>query len=410
MVARNPMRWPGEWNDPSYLRLLKGTAINCLLIESQNNLESVAAKAWQDGLEVVRSASLPSDVTVVTGEWPGVKLTQSGELDLASAGPTGAPWVDSNGWRVRLAATLHPGNDIWVDANPTAPRLFPESYVLGVVDAAAYGGRWIITLDKRLAEDIAAQKQKALDTWKKLTAAAGFFPAHKAWPDFPPEAVLGIISDFSGENEFFSNELLNLVARGNQQYRILLRGQVSQASFAGLRAVLYSDTQAPSPDLQKQILAFVEEGGMLISGPNWGELAGGPSIGDGYPSYSQRTLGKGRLAIAKDDLADPFLVAHDATVLISHRYDLLRFWNGGALASHYTMAPGRKEAIVQVLFYASGLPRSDVSVRVAGHYRAAKLWTLDRPTAGNVDMEIQKDAVELHLPAISQYAAVELKA
>ena len=390
--------------------LLKGTVINCLLIDPHQNLETVAAHARHERFEVVGPASLPNDVTVVTGEWPGIKLTQSGELDLVSAGPTGAPWVDSNGWRVRLAATLHSGNDIWVDANPTAPRLFPESYVLGVADAAAYGGRWIITLDERLAQDIAVQKQEALDTWKKLTTAAGFFSAHKAWPAFQPEAVLGVISDFSGENEFFSNELLNLVARSNQQYRILLRSQVSQASLAGLRAVLYSDTQAPSRDLRKQILGFVEDGGMLITGPNWGELTDLSSSGDGYPGYSQRIVGKGRLAIAKDALADPFFVAHDATVLISHRYDLLRFWNGGAVASYYTMAPNRKEAVVQVLLYANGPPRSDVSLRVAGQYRAARLWTLDRPTAGKVDMETQKGAVELHLPAISQYAAVELEA
>ena len=80
------------------------------------------------------------------------------------------------------------------------------------------------------------------------------------------------------------------------------------------------------------------------------------------------------------------------------------------MASYYTMAPNRKEAVVQVLLYANGPPRSDVSLRVAGQYRAARLWTLDRPTAGKVDMETQKGAVELHLPAISQYAAVELEA
>src|ERR1019366_5011970 len=34
-----------------------------------------------------------------------------------------------------------------------------------------------------------------------------------------------------------------LVARTKQQYRILLRGQLSRASFGGLRAVLYADAQ-----------------------------------------------------------------------------------------------------------------------------------------------------------------------
>lgn len=71
-VGRNPMRWPVEWNDPSHLELLKGTVINSLLIEAQQSLERVADRARQKGLEVFASASLPRDVMIVPGEWPGI--------------------------------------------------------------------------------------------------------------------------------------------------------------------------------------------------------------------------------------------------------------------------------------------------------------------------------------------------
>lgn len=330
------MRWPSEWNDPSYLELLKGTVINCLLIEPQQNLEAVAERAWQIGLEVGTSASLPKDVTLVPGEWPGIRSTRTGATDQASAGPTGAPWVDSSCWKVRLAAMLHPGNAVWVDANPVEPRLFSESYVLGVVDAAVYGGRWIIALDKQLTAGITAQKDKAVETWKKVTGTAGFFAAHQAWSNFTGEAVLGVISNFVGENEFLGTELLNLLARTNQQYRILLRDQMSQESFGGLRAILYCDAQPPAPELRKQILAFVKEGGTLISGPNWGSPSGTPASEEGYPGYSHWVWGSGKLALSKDDLSDPFLIAQDATLLMSHRYDVLHFWNGGAINRRYT--------------------------------------------------------------------------
>jgi hypothetical protein len=49
-------------------------------------------------------------------------------------------------------------------------------------------------------------------------------------------------------------------------------------------------------------------------------------------------------------------------------------------------------------------------VRIAGRYRKVNLWTPDRPEPRPVELEIQKDAVELHLPAVSQYAAAELEA
>jgi hypothetical protein len=48
-------------------------------------------------------------------------------------------------------------------------------------------------------------------------------------------------------------------------------------------------------------------------------------------------------------------------------------------------------------------------VRIVGRYQKASLWTLDRQEPLPIEMEIQKDAVELHLPALFQYAAAELE-
>jgi len=395
------------WKDPSALGLLKGTAVNYLLVERHDDLGPVVDRARQEGFKVTEAASPPAGVTVAEGKWPGVKLSESGAVDTAAAGPTGNPWVDSNGWKVRLTAALHPGTEVWVEATPKEPRLFTESYLTAVADAAAYGGRWIISLDKQLAEGIAGQKTEALETWKKITGAAGFFAARRDWSDYLPQAAMGIISDFSGQNEFLTHETLNLVARTNQQYRIVLKTKVSESSFSSLRAVLYADAEPPALELRKQILAFVQAGGMLITGPKWGELSGVLAT-DEHPRYTLRTFGKGRLAVAKADLDDPYLVANDSVVLISHRYELLRFWNGGAVGSYFTTAPDRKQAVVHMLFYAS-VRGGDPSVRVAGQYRTARLWTLDRKAPRSVEMEIQKDAVELHLPPVSQYAAVELE-
>jgi hypothetical protein len=408
--GRTPIRWPSAWKDPSSLGLLKGTAIDCLVVDPHPDLEPLTTRARHEGLQVVSLKSLPKDVTLVKGIWPGIRLTQSDGQDRMSAGPTGAPWVDSNGWRVNLAAAMHPGMEVWVDAPPKNPNLTSASYVMAVADIATYGGRWIITLEDQLAAGISAQKPASLEAWKKIAAAAGFFPAHKEWLSFQAEAVIGIVSDFTGQNQYVSHELLNLVARTNQPYRVMVRSKVSAPSFAGLRAVLYADAESPAPELRQQILAFVQEGGMLITGPTWGDLPGTPVEGYEYEGYTERVFGKGKLAVSKADLTDPYLVANDSMVLVSHRYDLLRFWNGGAIGSYYTVAANRDHAAVQILFYARARSFGNASVRVVGAYREAKLWTLDQPMAHSIAMELQKDAVELHLPPISQYAAVELSA
>ncbi len=402
------MRWPPAWKDPAALTLLKGTVIDCLFIEKGVDLGPIAARAQQESLSIAEADSPPSGVIVTDGEWPGVKLTASGALDRASAGPTGIPWVDSNGWRIRLMAALHPGMDVWVKAAPVKPRIFPASYVVGVADAAAHGGRWIISLDDRTAAGIAAQQPEAVSTWKRLSDTAGFFAAREEWLKYVPEAVVGIISDFGEQNEILSHEILNLVARTNQQYRIIPKNLGSKTRFDGLRAVIYADEDPPEPALREEVLAFVRSGGMLITGPRWGELPGLPLADAEHPRYAHRSFGKGRLAVSQADFDDPYLIANDSLVLISHRYDLLRFWNAGAVGSHFTMGSDRKRAVVQMLFYARLFGDNRPAVRIAGRYRQVRLWTLDQELPHTVETETLKDAIEVHLPPVTGYAALEL--
>jgi hypothetical protein len=219
-------------------------------------------------------------------------------------------------------------------------------------------------------------------------------------------AVMGVVSDFTAENEFFSNELLNLMGRNGLHYRILPKDKISARSFESLRAVSYTDETPPSADLRKQILAFVEAGGMLIAAPKWGPVAGTPVTAE-RPGFSVRALGKGKIAQADADPADPFSWAADASLLVSHRYDLVRFWNGGAACSFYTVAPDRKQALVHLFFYAMRGPDS-ATVRVAGKYRAARASTVDQPQVDSLALEAQGDGVEVRLPPVSQYVALEL--
>ena len=326
----------------------------------------------------------------------------------ASAGPTGVPWVDSNSWKIRLEAARRAGTDIWVDAPPKGAGISAASYRTAIADAGAHGGRWVISLDVQLAAAIGDGKPNALAAWKQIAGTADFFSKRNQWAAYLPEAVVGVVSDFAGDNEFMGQELLNLIGRTNQQYAVLLKTKLPETPFRGLRAVIYADDQPPGPELRKQILDFVNAGGLLITGPKWGVPPGTPAKEE-HPRYAARTFGKGRLAIAKADPDDPYILANDSVLLISHRYELLRFWNGGAVGSYLTVAPDRKRAVAHLLFYADRGP-DHASVRIAGRYRKANLWTPDRPEPRAVEVEVQKDAVELHLPAVSQYAAAELEA
>jgi hypothetical protein len=353
------------------------------------------------GLTTLDASAAPPGIAVVKGEWPGVRMAQ-GNGDSA-AGPTGVPWLDSNGWQVRLARIREPGKPVWIRTEfPKELRVFDSAaYLKALTDAAMYGGRWVMDLDPDLRKRIAGREKPALEVWNNLMAAQRFFAAHKNWTEYRAQGVVGILSDFRGGNEFTAGELLNLTARQHQPYRILVR--VGQASWPvlGLQAIIYADAEV-APDTRGRLLAFAESGGLVITGGAWTE----GSEAEQHPRYKIRRVGKGR--IAAGDLSDPYQVAADAQILLSHRHDLVRFWNGGSLGSYLTESPAGKHGLLQIVNYA-GRPGADpVSVRIAGPYREARIQQLGDAAPKPLRAILQKEAIELHLPAIPVYAAIEL--
>ncbi len=361
------MRWPDSWKDPAMLDLLKGTAVDSLLIGPGDELGPVRVRAQNDGYQL----AAPSGVTVIKGEWPGVKMARGRD---AGAGPTGVPWVNSNGWAIRLAMALQPQTTVWVDAPPEAGNfIVPDSYLIAIADSAAYGGRWIVSLDAALAASLAAGKADADKPWKRILQTAEFFAARKPWSAYTTVANIGVVSDFSGANEFFSHELLNLLARAGAHARPV----PPSGSFEGLRAIIYPDAAAPTPALRSRIDAFIKAGGLLMTSE-------------------------------KRPLDDPYRWANDAVVMVSHRYDLVRFWNSGATGSFVAASPQGGKTLVHLLFYSMRGPDS-ASVRVAGRFRTARAVTVDQPALANVESLPQSGGIEVHLPRVSQYVALELE-
>ena len=64
-----PMRWPDGWKDPSLLALLKGTAIDYLLIGQDAGLSAVRSRAAQEGFRVSEPGAPPAGVEIVKGQW-----------------------------------------------------------------------------------------------------------------------------------------------------------------------------------------------------------------------------------------------------------------------------------------------------------------------------------------------------
>jgi len=412
------------------LDLLRPTPINCLVVTGQQQkLGPLVERARAAGLAVVApegqaQGGLPTIpwtarskvpwtgsapvLAVSDNLWPGIPARSEGGAD---AGPTGVPWVDSNGWFIQLARTRAPSKTFWLayDPPPKAQFLRAASYLLAAADAETYGARWVVSLDERLRAGLVAKDSQALETWKQLAAALSFFKAHRDWNQYRPLNAMAVISDFAGPNEELSSEILNLAARRPLPIRIVEKARSVKASFEGLKAIIYADQQPPAPELQKKLLAFARGGGLLIAGPKWPAVEGAPAPGDAYQRFNVHTLGKGRLATSKEDLLDPYTLVMDSHLLLSHRHDPLHFFNAGSTNSYYTASPDGKKALVQIVNYAMRPAGHPISFTTQERYRAARMWTLESGSPVALEVQAAGGGSDVHLPPLSVYAAIELE-
>ena len=299
------------WAQPSALQLLKGAPVNCLIVEwasgtagdqaqqqalqpliaagralglgfvgrisPRANLPESAAAAKAAGLEAVliegavahRDLDLPAilefprdsidwdratGIYSTTGNvWPEVNLpTMNGNTALG--GPTGDPWVNSNGWFSLLARRMAPANSLWLSIDlPDAPAMLPvEKYCLAVADSRVYGARWILSLDPHLRAALLDGDAPALDAWKRIGDTLSFFERHAAWQTYEPMGVLAVVSDFTGQNAFMAGETLNLLSRHQTQFVILDRRNALSGPITRLKAVLWMDGEAPGRRAEPQ--------------------------------------------------------------------------------------------------------------------------------------------------------------
>jgi hypothetical protein len=452
------------WHGPAALDILQGTPVNCLVVswaaglaedaEQQRTIRSLVDAARQRNLAVIgwvdgqpdsraavaaaqaaglaavaiqgfsgksefpvipwsERAQAPWDTTapvlpVTDNVWPGVTPIRR---DEPTAGPTGVPWLDSNAWYIQLARARAKA-PVWVLVDPPGKGtvLNARSYPLAVCDAGTAGGRWVISLGDALRAGLAEKNSTAGTTWKSVSDAVSFFDRHREWRSYRSLGVVGVISDFSGENYDFSGEILNLSARRDLLFRVLWNLGQGVPEFAGLKAAVWADSAQPSPQVRKALLSFVQQGGLLVTGPKWGTE--GTSGASTHRRFDVRTLGKGRIAVAKEALSDPWAFVIDIQLLLSHANDVAKLFNASASGGfRYTASPDGKRALLQLLSYSSAGRSSNTATAWTRHkYRSARVWTIDAARPTPVEVAACEDGgTEYHLPPMPAYIALDLE-
>lgn len=426
-----PIYWPVIWKDPKSLDWITGTTINCVVFDGHSvDSAPLFEEAQRRGLAIVdwtrpeasgivagKAAQIPwtgpHPIAAITDAvWPGIRKSSARDKDAVDTGPTGAPWIEANGWLVQLARARAPEKTIWLISSP--PRNQPrsviavEAYLLAIADAAAGKARWVLTLDELLAQELAFRRPAAIGRWQRILATLRFFEQRRALAGGHSRAAVAVISTFSGNNELLGTELLNLAARRNLLHSVLLTSQVPSADFKTLKAIIWLDNDAPEEMVRLKLESFVQRGGLLIA-PAWAEKmsAGGQPVNSPVPGYELRQVGHGRVARPVAAWEDPYLIAADAHVLISHREDPVTLFNGGSLLAWDVDAPGGE--LVQLVRYSAQSASLPVSIQLRRTYSSVRVATLENPNGEDITWSRLKSGVELPLPSFGVFAALDLR-
>jgi hypothetical protein len=413
-----PIEWPASWR-PEQLGLLRDSPFNALAFKDTPpagvaeaaraaglNVPPLAWKAWKE----VDWAKSEGIIAIGDGFWPA--YSWKGVAD-GSAGPTGEPWLDANGWLYLYSRARGGGRTTWVRSDPPEdPRTVRQPHLhLLLAEAFAFGGRRPLWLPPEFAAALAAGNDKALGDWKKLAGTARWLQQRDAWRSWPAVAPLVVLSDFSGDNEYLAGETMLLAARKQVPFWPVPVAQFQASDLTGRRAVLYLDQAPPAPKLLALLRTFATNGGLVLAGPAAAKDFAGlkPVAAHPHPRFDILALGRGRVALARAPFDDAWTLADDAHLLMSRRYDPARLFNGGLLHTHTAASPDGKRTMVHLVNYGAEPFFNIVVLQVTRPIKSAKVHIPGTAEPKAVEIGGDPARPEIVIPHFSVYLAVELE-
>jgi len=335
----------------------------------------------------------PAPIVAVAGVAPSARNLS--EMGIRGA-PSSEPWIKSNTWLVRSFGVASPSRPVWI--SDQIENASAVDYARTVADAAAAGGRWIVSLDDALRAKLRARDASALEAWRRISSYLKFAESHAAWRALAPYGNVGIVLDPASTKQDLADEYLNLATRRQVPYRLVARSGLNAASVAKFRALVTTDLDSPSAAERKLLQDFAENGGLVIAGPSWG---GAPKT----EPFAEVPAGMGRVVVYKDP--DPEAVVRDLKELLSdddlgvvpfNVPSVITFASGGG--------PGQP-LLVQLLNYFDH-PVEAITLRVAGKFGSARLET---PEGAAVDLPLREaeGRTEVTIPKLLLWGAVSME-
>jgi hypothetical protein len=379
-------------------RAARDTALDGLVLEGdfpggttfaeqvRKELSSVGSNAVV--IPVASSAGLhrrtTGPVLAVRGSSPGtVKM----ENNVVTAGASSGQWIDANLWLVgsyRLGPDWRP---VWVSHNPSGGSA--QVYLRSVADAAAAGGRWIVSLEDSLRARLWQKDDSALAVWRDVIRLVKFYEDNPGWRSFTPFGNLAIVPYSGGPNEENAEEYLNLIARQRIPYKVIDRSQLASTPLGGFRAVLALTLSPPTDAERKALSAYAAEGGMVLAGPSWG---GAPKD----QSYTVVQAGKGGVAVYREESPEAQSLTRDLSDLLVTEEFGVNVFDAPSVLAYVSSSESGRRMLIHLVNYADQ-PADSITLWVHQGFNTARLYTPDggpvsitpRRSGGRIEISVR---------------------
>jgi hypothetical protein len=437
-----PARWSS--NDAASLDLIRGTAVNCLLLEPRDWDSRFIEAASQSGIatlgvirpgehaleSVHRAASLKMTGVVLEGDfppsvstaietanvpvihlpsrsaltfdprlpllgtwqgvWPGVQIEKDG---VTVSAPSGAPWIDTNAGFLRFVRVAGNGRPVWI-ANTPPPEtvITTDRYLQAIADAESTGAHWVIALDDDLTRRLLARDARALETWRKIGDLLRFYASHPEWRAMRPSSTLALLEDVDSGALLAGGIMDMLAAKHTTVLPVPLR-DFSGASLAAATMAVDVDPAGLSSAQRDALRSWTRAGNTLLTAPPGWKM---PLPDDPM-----------QIALNADQIAKLGEIWRELNSLVGSRNPGGKVFNAPGTISNFVAGPGGRPVVMHLVNY-SNYPVEDVTVRLPGKFSSAKLLAPGE-AAKSLDVFEDNGVTEISIPRLTLAVAVVLE-
>jgi hypothetical protein len=294
---------------------------------------------------------------------------------LEVSSPTAQPWIDSNLSQVRIARRSRPHERpmysfAWTSAESGQQRkdATATEYALAVAEAGAFHADLVLQVDESLQKGLAAGNQDAWKLWHQIQLYVNFYSDHPG-QQLPEMANVALVVD----NLDPGDEAMNLLARHNIPFKVLLPANLKSADFESFDVIVIF---AKDKGTFEQVPSIAAEGKTIVVVDAHGSYPWQKSEAVRLNEQTMRyAVGKGSVLELAEPVSDPETFAQDIRRLLGRQNALISIWNGlTAVAVPYKAQRG---IVLELINYAEEPVR--IQVQVKGSFDSIRYETPEQP-------------------------------